>query len=67
MSRWVVVRSVLAGASPPSFVWGDGFMGTQANLPQKFSFSSDFGHFISKMLENTKFANVLGKEKDTEI
>ena len=28
----------------------------------KFSFSSDFGHFILKMLENVKFA----RKKDTE-
>ena len=44
----------LPGASPPSFIWGDGFMGTQTHLPPKFSFSSDFGHFILKMLENAK-------------
>ena len=25
-------------------------MGTQTHLPPKFSFSSDFGHFILKML-----------------
>ena len=31
-----------------------GFIGTQTHLPPKFSFSSDFGHFILKMLENTK-------------
>ena len=38
-------------------------MGTQANnLPQKFNFSSDFGHFISKVLENAEFANVLRKK-----
>ena len=30
------------------------FIGTQTHLPQKFSFSSDFGHFILKMLENAK-------------
>ena len=29
-------------------IGGDGFMGTQAHLPPKFSFSSDFGHFILK-------------------
>ena len=33
---------------------GDGLIGTQTHLPQKFSFSSDFGHFILKMLENAK-------------
>ena len=45
---------------------GDGFMGTQTHLPPKFIFSSDFGHFISKMLENAKFANV-PRKKDTGI
>ena len=37
------------------FAWGSGFMGTHPNLPPKFSFSSDFGHFILKMLDNAKF------------
>ena len=37
------------------FVWGDGFMGTQTHLPPKFSFSSDFGHFILKMVEVQNF------------
>ena len=37
---------------------GGGFMGTEIHLPQKFSFSSDFGHFILKMLENAKFSHV---------
>ena len=45
---------------------GDGFMGTQIHLPPKFSFSSDFGHFILKMLENIKFAYV-SRKKDSEI
>ena len=31
-----------------------GFIGTQTHLPQKFSFSSDFGHFILKILENAE-------------
>ena len=31
-----------------------GFIGTQTHLPQKFGFSSDFGHFILKMFENAK-------------
>ena len=54
---------MFAGASPPSFVWGgDGFMGAQTHLPQKINFSSDFGQFISKMLENAKFANVTRKK-----
>ena len=43
-----------AGASPRSIVWGDGFIGTRTHLPPKFSFSSDFGHFILKMVENAK-------------
>ena len=38
-------------------------MGTQTHLPQKFSFSSDFGHFILKMLENAKFAYLRVKKK----
>ena len=29
-------------------------MGTQANLPPKFIFSPDFGHFILKMLDHAK-------------
>ena len=37
---------------------GDGFIGTQTHLLHRFSFSSDFGHFILKMqlllLENAK-------------
>ena len=37
------------------FVGGDGLMGTQTHLPAKFSFSSDFGNFILRMLENAKF------------
>ena len=43
--------------APPRnfFIEGDGFMGTQTNPPPKFSFSSDFGHFILKMLKNAKF------------
>ena len=36
------------------FLLGDGLMGTQIHLPQKFRFSLDFGYFISKMLENAK-------------
>ena len=37
-------------------------MDTQTHLPPKFSFSSDFGHFILKMLENAIVANVLRKK-----
>ena len=44
------VSACCAGASPRNF----GFIGTQTYLPQKFSFSSDFGHFNLKMLENAK-------------
>ena len=43
-----------ARASPRSFDWGVGFIGTQTHLPPKFSFSSDFDYFILKMLENGK-------------
>ena len=38
-------------------------MGTQTRLPQKLSFSSDFGHFILKMKENAKFSSVSRKKK----
>ena len=49
--------------SPRSFVWGDGFIGTQpAHLPPKFSVSSDFGHFILNMLENAKLLYVSRKK-----
>ena len=45
-------------ASSRSFDWGGGRihgqLGIQTHLPQKLSFSSDFGHFIFKMLEDTK-------------
>ena len=44
---------------------GDGFTGTEVHLPQKFSFSSDLGHFILKMLEDAKFSCV--KKKYNEI
>ena len=40
---------------------GVGFIGTQTHLPPKFSFASDFGHFILKMLENAKQIYVLRK------
>ena len=42
--------------------WGDGFIGTQTHLPQNISFSSDFGHFILKMVENAKFSYVSRKK-----
>ena len=35
-------------------VFGEGRI-SETHLPQKFSFSSDFGHFILEMLENAKF------------
>ena len=54
-----------SGASPRSFVWGDGFIGTQTHLPPKCSFSSDFSYFIWKMVENAKLSCV--KKKGTEI
>ena len=41
-------------------------MGTQTHLPPKFSVTSDFGHFILKMLKNAKFL-ICVKKKDTEI
>ena len=54
------------GASPRSFVWGGGGrihgQGTQTHLPPKSCFSSDFGHFILKMLENVIFAYVSRKK-----
>ena len=65
-TAYVVIRRP-SQASPPSFVWeGGGFMGTETHLPPKFLFSSDFGHFILKMLENAKFEYV-SRKKDTEI
>ena len=58
---------IRAGASPRNFDWGGGvgFIGTQTHLPPKFSCSSDFGHFILKMLENAK--KYVLRKKDTEI
>ena len=44
---------------------GGEFNGTHAHLSPNFSFSSDFGHFILKVLENAFF--YLCQEKDTEI
>ena len=41
---------------------GHGFIGTQTHLPPKFSFSSDFGHFILKMVENANFSYVSRKK-----
>ena len=44
---------------------GSGFIGTQTYLPQKLSFTLDFGHFILKMLKKIKFSyNYLCQEKD---
>ena len=53
----------IPGASPRSFVRGDGFIGTQTHLPPKFGFSSDFGHFILKMVKNAKFSSMSRKKK----
>ena len=39
------------GAATKFCLRGDGFMGTQTHLPPKSIFSSDFGHFILKMLD----------------
>ena len=44
------------GVATMFYLEGDGFIGTQTYLPQKFSFSSDFSHFILKIVEN---ANIL--------
>ena len=44
---------------------GVGFIGTKIHLPQKFIFSSDFGHFILKRLEKAK--NIPFKKQDPEI
>ena len=38
------------------------WIGTQTHLPQKFSFSSDFGHFVLKMLKIAKKYTFLGKK-----
>ena len=37
-------------------LFGDGFIGTQAHLLPKFSFSWDFVQFSLKMLKNAKFS-----------
>ena len=50
----MVLCNLFAGAAPRSFVWVDGFIGTQTHLPPKFSFFSDFGHFILKMVVNSQ-------------
>ena len=42
-----------------------GVIGTQTHLPPKFSFSSNLGHFVLKMLENAKILYV--KKKYTEM
>ena len=53
--------------SPRSFDWGrGGFIGTQTHIPTKFSFSSDFCHFILKMLKNAK-KNTYVSRKKSEI
>ena len=52
------VMSLIVRGVATKFCLGGGFMGTQTHLPPKLSFSSDFGHFIWKMLENAKFAYV---------
>ena len=54
---------ILYSRAPPlSFVWGNGFMGTQTRLSSKFIFSSDFGLFILKMLEYSKKLHVSRKK-----
>ena len=57
-NRGVVTKFCLGG--------GDGFIGTQINLPPKFGSSSDFGHFILKMVENAEFLSGWRK-KDANI
>ena len=44
---------------------GDEFMGIQTHLPQKFIFSSDFGHLILSMLDYSFIIRV--KTKVAEI
>ena len=55
------VARIWLGALPRNFDWGVGFIGTQTHLPQKFSFSSDFGHLIWKMLGKCKIVYVSRK------
>ena len=51
----ILAITLVAKAPSQSFDWGGGRMhkciglGTQTHLPPKFSFSSDFGHYILKM------------------
>ena len=43
-------------APPRSFDWGGGrILVRQTHLPPNYDFSSDFGHFILKILKNLKF------------
>ena len=58
----IIVRS--QGRRHEILISGVGFMDTQTHLPPKFSFSTDFEHFILKMLAKTLY--VLRK-KDPEI
>ena len=41
--------------------WRDGFIGTQTHVPQKFSFSSDFGHYFENV-GKCKIAQESGKK-----
>ena len=58
----MLCRMARGRAVARNFYWGGGifigdywgFIGAQTHLPKKFSFSSDFGHLILKMLENAK-------------
>ena len=53
-SLWVTVNTE-QGRRHEVLIGGGGFMGIQTHLPQKkLSFSSDFRHFILKLLENSK-------------
>ena len=59
-------RSPSRGVATKFFFGGDGFIGTQTHLPPKISFSSDFGHFILKMVGNAKYSSV-SRKKDAKI
>ena len=54
-ARGVATKFCLGGG-------GDGSIDTQTNLPPKFSFFSDFRHFILKMVENVKWSYVSSKK-----
>ena len=49
----IIVRS--QGRRHEILIRGVGFIGAQTHLPPKLSFSTDFGHFILKMLTKTLY------------